>query len=596
MALWLKTGEQVTLVRYWEFERYSGQKHHSRSFANPAQALEVIDRLLAEAGVDRSDVRAIFGTPGLPHSDGAWDGADDLNAHTRAHLFGAMLAETDRYFEGDMIGLALDGGPDTVLGKPGLKSPLYAGAVSRKGDARLFSVSSPAPLWSAARHLTGMEEGSLMALGSASRTAYMGSVEDAPSVIAMQDYKAAYEWVQRLHATLSGLDSSAKGTGHTGFDPQFSASENRIAMLMKIIQRVSEAQVCRTVRGILESEGMDPAKTTLAMGGGFALNCRSNSHVMRTFGFADFQALPAVNDGGISLGYGLMYFKARMERFQFSMQSSGHGSLASVETASAPVRTDVILEDLAKGPIVWMEGRAEIGPRALGHRSLLADPRQDTMKDRLNQIKRRQWWRPVAPVILADQVREWFSDADRSPFMLRTFTLRPEKAARVPAISHLDRSARIQTLTREEAPLLYDLLQAFHASTGVPMLCNTSLNDKGEPIINVLEEALIFARRRGLPAVYVDGRRHAVVADAVRDTTVLSERSIAPLFRSAPAEIARLRAEVNPHGLDRNTLAMRQFLPAFEGVDITVRTSAERLRRYAARLARNGVQAWSLMQ
>jgi hypothetical protein len=243
-----------------------------------------------------------------------------------------------------------------------------------------------------------------------------------------------------------------------------------------------------------------------------------------------------------------------------------------------------------------MEGRAEIGPRALGHRSLLADPRQDTMKDRLNQIKRRQWWRPVAPVILADQVREWFSDADRSPFMLRTFTLRPEKAARVPAISHLDRSARIQTLTREEAPLLSELLQAFHASTGVPMLCNTSLNDKGEPIINVLEEALIFARRRGVPAVYVDGRRHAVVADAVRDTTVLSERSMAPLFRSAPAEIARLRAEVNPQGLDRNTLAMRQFLPAFEGVDITVRTSAERLRRYAARLARNGVQAWSLMQ
>lgn len=595
MALWKKTDDRVVLLRYWEFERYSGQKHHKRSFASREQALVAIDALLSEAGVDRDGLQAVWGTPGLSQNASAWEGTCDFNTHTRAHLYGAMLAETEHYFEGDMIGLALDGGPDTVLGKPDHNAPIYAGAVSRQGEPRVFPVSSPGPLWSAMRELTGMEEGTLMALGSACRTEGLGLVDEAPKVFTMKDYASAYNWVRRWFDEISRYDTNHKGRYHTGFDSRFSPAENRVAMLVKIVQRISDAQLSQTLRQIIDKEGLDPATTTLAMGGGFGLNCRSNSYAMRTIGFRRFQSIPAVNDSGISLGYGMMFFLNKMKRFKFSFENVGKGAVAAVSNVSAEATPNVIVEDLAKGPIIWIEGGAEIGPRALGHRSLLADPRLSAMKDRLNQIKRRQWWRPVAPVILEDHVDAWFEEADTSPFMLRTFTLRPEVVDLVPAISHLDRSARIQTLSRSEAPALHALLQAFHASTGVPMLCNTSLNDKGEPIINTLDEAVIFAKRRGISAIYVDGRRHTIDPDEIQDSTVLVDRRLARLFQSNPDECAKIRMDFNPHDIDRNTLAMRQFLPVFEAMDITDETVAYRLRRHATRLAKDRILFWSLM-
>lgn len=595
MALWQKTDDRVKLVRYWEFERYSGQKHHKKSFASREQALVVIDALLAEAGVDRACLQAVWGTPELTQNAGAWEGSFDFNSHTRAHLFGAMLAETDHYFDGNMIGLALDGGPDTVLDKPHPDAPIYAGAVSRFGETRLFPVSSPGPLWSAMRELTGMEEGTLMALGSASKTDYIGLVDEAPKVFTMKDYALAYAWVRQWFEKVSEFEPTLKGILHTGFDPLFSPAENRIAILVKIVQRMSDAQVAQTLRQILDMEGLDPATTTFALGGGFGLNCRNNSQAMRTFGFRRFQSLPAVNDSGISLGYGLMFFLNKMKHFRFSIEGAGKGAVASVGSVSDVASSDVILEDLAKGPIVWIESGAEIGPRALGHRSLLADPRHSGMKDRLNEIKRRQWWRPVAPVILEDHVDTWFEHADISPFMLRTFALRPEMADLVPAISHLDRSARIQTLSRSEAPGLHALLQAFHASTGVPILCNTSLNDKGEPIINTLDEAVIFAKRRRISVIYVDGQRHTIDPDKIEDSTVLVDRRLAQLFQSDPDEVAKFCIDLNPQDLDRNTLAMRQFLPAFDALDITDKTVAYRLRRHATRLSKDRRLFWSLM-
>jgi hypothetical protein len=225
----------------------------------------------------------------------------------------------------------------------------------------------------------------------------------------------------------------------------------------------------------------------------------------------------------------------------------------------------------------------------------LADPRQIAAKDRLNHIKRRQWWRPVAPVILEEEVNDWFEEADKSPFMLRTFALRPEKVELVPAISHLDRSARIQTLSREEAPVLYGLLQAFHAKTGVPILCNTSLNDKGEPIINTLQEAMLFAKRRGISVIYVDGVRHTCVPDTIPDSTPLAERPFAHLFQSDPSEIAEICHVSNPHGLSRATLALHQLVPAFKLLDVTNRSAADKLARHASRLEKNRVIYWSFI-
>ncbi|MNB89331.1 Decarbamoylnovobiocin carbamoyltransferase [compost metagenome] len=167
----------------------------------------------------------------------------------------------------------------------------------------------------------------------------------------------------------------------------------------------------------------------------------------------------------------------------------------------------VAVEDIIQHPIVWFNGAAEIGPRALGNRSLLADPRTERSKDILNEIKQREWWRPVAPVILEEEVKVWFQNGGPSPYMLNAFKIRDEKKPVVPAICHLDDTARVQTIQAKDNPYLAELIEAFKERTGVPILCNTSLNDKIEPIINRFEEALHFALKKRIPVMYVNGYR-----------------------------------------------------------------------------------------
>lgn len=150
------------------------------------------------------------------------------------------------------------------------------------------------------------------------------------------------------------------------------------------------------------------------------------------------------------------------------------------------------------GPIVWYDGQSESGPRALGHRSIIADPRSIRNKDLINLYKQRQWWRPVAPIILEDFLEEWFENAYPSPYMLNNFVIRQEKKELVPAILHLDLTARVQTINQESDEALYHVIQNFYERTGIPIVCNTSLNDRGEPIIETVEQAFNFALRKKL--------------------------------------------------------------------------------------------------
>jgi carbamoyltransferase len=125
----------------------------------------------------------------------------------------------------------------------------------------------------------------------------------------------------------------------------------------------------------------------------------------------------------------------------------------------------------------------EFGPRALGARSILASPIHAEMQGRLNDIKDREDFRPVAPVVLEEEAGNWFVGATAAPFMLFVFDVQPDKAERIPAVRHVDGTARVQTINRRQNPLYYDLLQAFKARTGVPVLVNTSFNTRGEPIV-----------------------------------------------------------------------------------------------------------------
>ncbi len=148
-------------------------------------------------------------------------------------------------------------------------------------------------------------------------------------------------------------------------------------------------------------------------------------------------------------------------------------------------------ELLADGRVLgWFQGRMEFGPRALGARSILASPCEADMQAKLNEIKDREDFRPVAPVVLEEAASEWFSDARRSPFMLFVFDVHPEQAARIPAVRHVDGTARVQTVNRTQNALLYDTLQAFAQRTGVPVLINTSFNTRGEPIVCTPRDAV----------------------------------------------------------------------------------------------------------
>jgi carbamoyltransferase len=154
---------------------------------------------------------------------------------------------------------------------------------------------------------------------------------------------------------------------------------------------------------------------------------------------------------------------------------------------------------IADGNVVgWFQGRMEFGPRALGARSILADPRDPKMRDTLNmKIKFREGFRPFAPSCTADQCAEWF-DIDRdSPYMLLVAPVREDKRV-IPAVTHVDHSARIQTVTRQQNPLYYDLISAFERRTGVPVIINTSFNVRGEPIVCTPHDAYVCFMRTNM--------------------------------------------------------------------------------------------------
>jgi carbamoyltransferase len=146
---------------------------------------------------------------------------------------------------------------------------------------------------------------------------------------------------------------------------------------------------------------------------------------------------------------------------------------------------------LEQGQVLgWFQGRMEFGPRALGARSILASPLEAGMHDRLNEIKDREEFRPVAPAVLEEAAADWFEVGGRSPFMLFTDRVRPDKEALIPAVRHVDGSARVQTVAQASNPALYGVLKAFAARTGVPVLANTSFNTRGEPIVCTPRDAL----------------------------------------------------------------------------------------------------------
>ncbi len=235
----------------------------------------------------------------------------------------------------------------------------------------------------------------------------------------------------------------------------------------------------------------------MCLSGGSFLNCNANTAVKTRTPFRNVHLFPAAGDDGTAVGAALwlahhLRDEARASYTPGQTVYLGKAYPTPADFGGEPLDLQIVAEALAEGKIVaWYQGGAEFGPRALGHRSILADPRDPHMRDHINfRVKRREWFRPLAPAVLAEQAREWFEFDGDSPFMLHTTrVLRPRD---VPAVTHVDGSARPQTVTRSDTPLLYDLIRAFQQITGVPILLNTSLNVNGEPLVETPEDARRF--------------------------------------------------------------------------------------------------------
>ena len=251
----------------------------------------------------------------------------------------------------------------------------------------------------------------------------------------------------------------------------------------------------------------------VVMAGGCALNSVANGLVTTQTPFRETWIHPAAGDDGLSLGAALYAARALLgERERYTMGSAGLGpQFSQAQIRSALAQRGIEAQELAEAPLLqktaealaagkvvgWFQGRMEWGPRALGNRSILAHPGLPHMKQTLNdRIKRREWFRPFAPAVLAEAQARIFESSQPSPYMLHVQRIRPAWRERLSAVAHVDQTGRLQTVVREHNPRYHALLQAFEASTGLPVLVNTSFNEN-EPIVCTPQEAIdCFTRTR----------------------------------------------------------------------------------------------------
>lgn len=268
------------------------------------------------------------------------------------------------------------------------------------------------------------------------------------------------------------------------------------------VQRVTEELIFYVLKHLKERTGMK----NICIAGGVAQNSVANGKIAEATGFEGVYIPSAGHDAGISMGSALYQYNhvLNMPRAKpiYSAYTGSRFSNEEIETflksrniqyrrLEGEELYEVVTNKLIEpGVVGWFNGRAEFGPRALGARSIIADPRNANAKDLLNsKIKRRESFRPFAPSILKEYSGDYFTKTDAVPFMEKVFPIKPEKQAEIPAVTHVDGTGRLQTVDKEISPMYYALIDAFRKKTGVPVLLNTSFNEN-EPIVNTPAEAL----------------------------------------------------------------------------------------------------------
>jgi carbamoyltransferase len=325
------------------------------------------------------------------------------------------------------------------------------------------------------------------------------------------------------------------GQPRNSYDPidLETAEGRRFADCAASVQRVLEDTLVDMTRALQQETGLPD----LCLGGGVALNAVANARILAESGFERVFVPPAPGDAGCALGAALYadriylgnpdhdvpdhpFWGPPVDAKELAQAAREDGQ--AVDELDEGALIERIADELAAGRVVgWMDGASEFGPRALGHRSILAAPHSGEMRDRLNRdIKYREEFRPFAPVTPIETADRYFElppgGGRLARFMSGVFPVRPEWRARLAAITHVDGSARLQTLERDMAPRLHALLEAYGRRSGIPVLINTSFNVAGEPIVNRALEGYSTFRRCGIDVL-------------VAGSTLVRKRAASPL-------------------------------------------------------------------
>lgn len=298
-----------------------------------------------------------------------------------------------------------------------------------------------------------------------------------------------------------------------------------LTMLHQDVAAALQACLDRVMLHICGYWGHKLEQRKLALAGGVALNCTANGKLLRSDLFDDIYVQPAAGDDGVALGAALHRAAQAGEVINHRLPVPFLGpaySLTAIEMACAQYQDEIetirfsslaetcvrAAHFIAAGRVIaWYRGRMEYGPRALGHRSILADPGHPEMRDRINaMVKMREAFRPFAPAVSVEQVSHWFDvlPGTMLPYMIMIVDVKPEHRATLPAVTHVDGSARVQTVSAQDNLEFHTLLQAVGRTTGREMVLNTSFNIKGQPIVNTPQEAIQTFLRTGIEYLFLE--------------------------------------------------------------------------------------------
>jgi carbamoyltransferase len=428
--------------------------------------------------------------------------------HHRAHLASAFYPSP---FEEAAV-LSIDGAGDfttTMLGRAKGSSLEVMESIDFPHSLGIF--------YSAMTQLLGFpyygDEYKIMGLAPYGNPIYVEALRDVIQIIPDGLFKLNLSYFQSPHKGYVHYSEDHLPLVHTLFNEKM---EERFGKLRKkeealtqyhkdlaaSVQRITEEVIFHVLRYVHKKTGLDK----VCIAGGVAQNSVANGKITRNTPFKEVYIPSAGHDAGISMGaaYWVHHHQAQQARSETVMQACTGSQFTNEEIIAVCKELnlnykqveeatifDYVATRLAAGKVVgWFNGRAEFGPRALGGRSILADPRRDDAKELLNlKIKRRESFRPFAPSILKEQVSQWFELDEPVPFMEKVFPIRKEKQAQIPAVTHADGSGRLQTVDKTVSERYYKLIDAFYQQTQVPILLNTSFNEN-EPIVNAPEEAI----------------------------------------------------------------------------------------------------------